>query len=366
MSAAEEGELDYTLSTYEGWRKRAYQSHREKPPALTIAEINALTPQERVRYNNARHVWHANLGPFITPQMSDVCADLDMIVQSNRQDGDKVRSSPVLDAPPGMGKTTLVAHYAAGFHREQIELYGATTKAGHDRVPVAMVSLAGRTTMRGFNSMLCGFYAHPAANRGSAVELGRRASLCARETETRLIIVDDVHFLNPHTTDGREVANFFKWMATEFQATIIFVGVGLEKRGLFTEGLSATDAYLAQTARRWTRLPLPSLEVSDEASRANLRNLLLGVEDSLVLAKKYRGMLADDLLDYVDARCTGSIGSLFTLIMRGCHKAITTGSECLSRSLLDTVKNDSAAEQARLKLEAAVAHGHAGADSLRK
>ncbi|MEV6588432.1 hypothetical protein [Streptomyces acidicola] len=82
--------------------------------------------------------------------------------------------------------------------------------------------------------------------------------------------------------------------------------------------------------------------------------MLLALEQRLVLADKHPGMLADDLSDYLFARSTGHIGSLMTLINRGCQRAIRNGEERLSRSLLDEVKNDEASEKARQELEAAL------------
>ena len=233
-------------------------------------------------YNDQRSVWHANLGPYLTPEMLDVTDQLDLIVQSNRQDGDRVRSAAVLDAYPGLGKTTLVVHYGARFHQDQMDMYGPTTATGSDRIPVAYVRLTSNTTMRSLNSMLCHFYAHPAADRGNATVLGARASQRALDSATRLIIVDDVHFLDMKRQDGREVANHFKWLANEFAATFLFVGVGIAERGLLTEGLSTRVQY-AQTARRWTRTSLSPFGIEDAAGRKTWRSLLLAIERDIVL-----------------------------------------------------------------------------------
>ena len=80
---------------------------------------------------------------------------------------------------------------------------------------------------------------------------------------------------------------------------------------------------------------------------ARLRQLLLTIERFVVLAEKRPGMRADELPDYLFARSTGHIGSLMTLINRGCHRAVREGSERLSKKLLDRVPIDIAAEQAR-------------------
>ena len=72
-------------------------------------------------------MWHANLGPISTPQMMAFQADLDEIVEANRQDGDKVKGAAVLDAYPGLGKTTAAVTFGRSFHRRQIDLYGPST-----------------------------------------------------------------------------------------------------------------------------------------------------------------------------------------------------------------------------------------------
>ncbi len=135
------------------------------------------------------------------------------------------------------------------------------------------------------------------------------------------------------------------------------IGVGLENRGLFDEGNIYQNAVLAQTGRRTTRLGMAPFLISTDDGRTNWRNTLLAIEQRLVLAGKYPGMVADDLSDYLFARSTGHIGSLMTLINRGCHRAIRTGAERLDATLLDQVKNDAAAEKGRQELQMALSQG---------
>ena len=355
------GERDFNLAFNEGWSAMVASPKRVQPALLSAKQISALTQRERLRYNDARSVWHANLGPYLTPDMLGVMDELDTIVQSNRQDGDRVRSAALLDAYPGLGKTTLAVHYGVQFHREQLEIHGPETAAGNPRIPVAYIRLTSNTSMRSLNAMLCRFYAHPSADRGNATLLGARASECARVAETRLIIADDVHFLDMQRRDGREVANHFKWLANEFAVTFMFVGVGMAERGLLTEGLGVDKAQYAQTARRWTRTSISPFSLQSAEDRKTWRRLLLAIERDLVLANKYPGMLADDLADYLFARSTGHFASLMALIKRGCFRAIKTGDERLTQTLLDGIRNDVASEQARVNLESMMRSGHLSA-----
>ncbi|MFE1907624.1 hypothetical protein ACFW96_28695 [Streptomyces gardneri] len=147
--------------------------------------------------------------------------------------------------------------------------------------------------------------------------------------------------------------------ANEFPVTLIKVGVGLADKGLFSEGEALGEIVLAQTGRRTTRLDMPPFAIDTENGRLQWRQLLLALEQRIVLTDAYPGMLADALSDYLFTRSTGHIGSLMTLINRRCQRAQRTGTERLTRDLLDQVRNDEAAEQARRELEYAFRAGKA-------
>jgi hypothetical protein len=90
--------------------------------------------------------------------------------------------------------------------------------------------------------------------------------------------------------------------------------------------------------------------VTNDKHRVEWRNMLLALEKRIVLCRKFPGMLADELSDYLYIRTTGHIGSLMTLLNRGCQRAARTGAELLDEDLLDQVKLDAAAERARKAL----------------
>jgi hypothetical protein len=351
-------ERQHQLTTKEGWQERVLAGRRQAPAQLSHDEFAALAQPLKRRYDEARKVWHANLGPILTPQMASISDELEELVDSNRQDAGKVKPSAVLDAWPGLGKTTLVTSFAAELYRNDIELRGPVTADGHERIPVAYISLTSSTTMRTLNSMLCNFYGHPGAHTGNAQRLADRATRCIRDCGTRLVVIDDVHFLDLNRRNDREVANHFKWLATQFPVTFIFVGVGIQERGLLNEGKAASGVVTSQTARRWTLLTLEPFEVRTAAGRSTWRDLLLTIERDLRLTKKWPGMIADDLAAYLYARSTGHFASLMSLITRGCRRAVTTGEEALTQDLLDGVRADSAAESGRSTLEQAFEAGN--------
>ncbi len=100
-------------------------------------------------------------------------------------------------------------------------------------------------------------------------------------------------------------------------------------------------------------LSLDPFEIRTQAGQRTWRQLLLGIERDLVLAGAWRGMIAGDLTEYLFARSTGHFASLMSLISRGCYRAVRTGAESLTAGLLDEVRIDQAAEDARGQLQAA-------------
>jgi hypothetical protein len=354
------GDGRMVLARKEGWLEYVQAPPRTPPDRLGRHALTRLGPAARSEYDLARRGWHANIGPLKTPQMAAVHEDLWEIIDSNMHDGDKVKGAAAIDAFPGLGKTTTALTFARQFHRREAGGPGSLTPDGNEHLPVCRVSLAAGTTIKALNQAILGFYAHPATGRygrSTTGQLGSQALDCILSCATRLVVVDDVHFLDMRRRDGIEVSNHLKWLASEFPVTFLFAGVSLRERGLMSEGMTAAEQASAQTARRWTRLTLDPFTISDEPGRRQWRSLLLAIEKHLILADAHPGMLADDLAGYLFARTTGHIGSLMTLVNRGARRAVRRGGEALTAELLDAVKIDEAAEQARAQIQAALDGG---------
>jgi len=135
----------YTLTRLPGFLHLVDAPPRAQPPHPCTTDLAALSAADRLRYNDSRAVWHANLGPIRTPQLLDLHEHLAEIVEANRQDGDKNKPAALVDAYPGLGKTTAVLDYAKGYHQQQITLRGDTTRDGHRRVAAIYIALSRNT-----------------------------------------------------------------------------------------------------------------------------------------------------------------------------------------------------------------------------
>jgi AAA domain len=354
----EGSDRQYSPTRLAGWLQIVQGPERVQPARHGRGELAAMSRQALARYNDDRAVWHANIGPIRTPQLTGLLEDLAEIVESNRQDGDKAKPAALVDAYPGLGKSTAVREYGRALYLDQLDKRGETTASGDRRVPVIYVALTGNTQIRGLNAAICRFYGLPVS--GDADTLAERAVDAVLSLNTIAFIVDDVHFLagaSGTAVSATRMANQLKYLANVFPVTLIHVGVGVQQRGILREGLSPSEQLLAQFGRRTTPLTLAPFQVDDEQGRVQWRTLLLTIESKLVLADKYPGMLADDLPDYLFARSTGHFASLMALVNRGCLRAVRSGHERLDTTLMDKVKNDAAAEENRQQLVAAIEAG---------
>lgn len=333
-----------TLSRKEGFRSVVESPPRQQPPTLTMRELESLDTGQRAVYNRQRGIWHANFRTIKTPQLLELNEDVADIVASNQHDGDKAKGAIGIEAPAGVGKTSALLDFAGQFHRETISEFGRCTEAGDERWPVCRVGMTGNTGLRDFNRAMLNFYNHPGTRSGTAAEFAFRSLDCVLSCETKLLIVDDLHFLKQRTTSV-EISNQFKYISNEFPLTIIFIGIGLKQRGLYSDGDYA-DGILGQSGRRITPLVMRSFDIDTPEHLKEWQHLLITLERRIVLANKERGMLTEHW-DLLFERTSGRIGPLTTLINRACHRAVRTGTEYLDEEALRRVPMDAASEQQR-------------------
>ncbi|MBE1515193.1 TniB family NTP-binding protein [Nesterenkonia halotolerans] len=334
---------DFDMAYKEGWNTFAELGPREPLPILSHADLQTLGDDELEDYNEARAVWNANPPAVHTAQLKDAFRVLDQVMASNYRDGDRLRGSAVIDAKPALGKTTIATRYARAFHQRSLRRHGITTPEGHQRIPVAFIPVDAGTTLKGLNQKLLSFYGHPGANRASTSRLAALAVDCVRSCQTKLIVFDDVHFIDYKHRRGQEVSNHFKGLANEMPATFIFVGVNLKAKKFFDEGLLGEDAAFAQTSRRATRISVSPFRSTSTSGMRAWCDVLGAFERHLMLLHKKPRMLTDLANELFD-KTSGSIGSLTNILDRASLHAIASGEESINAATIAAVTGDNAAE----------------------
>ena len=336
-----------TLSRKEGFQAKAEAPKREQPELLTTRQLAALSTDARREYNEQRNLWHANLPTISTSQLLELREDLTDIVASNQHDGDKAKGAIAIEGSAGIGKTFATLDFAYGYHNDQIAQHGRLTRDGNDdgrsAASVCRATPASRTSTE-----LLGFYNHAGIKRGTAVDFANRALDCVLSCETKLLIVDELHFLKQRTTSV-EISNQFKYISNEFPVTIIFIGIGLRQRGLYSDGTYA-DGILGQSGRTHRtpcRLREFTIDTPERRSGSGA-DWCWPSRSDVVLARKAPGHARRWLSYYLFERSSGRIGPLTTLINRGLpprdpHRRLNVS----TRNCSTGCRTDAASEQQR-------------------
>jgi hypothetical protein len=159
-----------------------------------------------------------------------------------------------------------------------------------------------------------------------------RTLTLARASDIRpLVAVDEIHNLDLATRTGAEASDTLKYFA-RIPATFVYAGIDLARTGL----LSGTRGQ--QIAGRFSMIRTGPFGHGEEWSA-----LVAALETSLRLHEHAPGTLTG-LADYLHRRTTGMIGSLLRLVRSAAIQAVLDGTERLTRTSLDTIGIDAAAE----------------------
>lgn len=331
------------LTVKEGWRRFVDDEPTQRPERFRLGDYRLLDERSRSAYDLERLRHAHGFGP-IRSLYADIHHTLERLVGSNELRGPGARHGAVLDGNPGNGKTTIASHFGRHYERRCRARYpDELTPEGHEYLPVIYVNVDALPTIKGLNRAILNFYGMEPSRHANARQLTQLVLECARHCRTSLIVIDDIHLLELRREADRDANNHLKRLANDLQATFLYVGVGLSRGGFMHEGLHGADAALAQISLRFKRLPVVALRRSSESERATWLGVLQVFERELVLLRAKDGELTGHA-GYLWGRAQGVIGSLTQLLTEAAAEAIDTGSERITRKLLDGIDIGYAAE----------------------
>ena len=146
------------------------------------------------------------------------------------------------------------------------------------------------------------------------------------------MICDELHNISLATRSGAEVSDTLKYFSERIPATFVYAGINLERDGLFT------GTRGQQIAGRFNSITTVAYPRTDD-----WRGIIATLEGTLRLHEHRSGTLVD-LDHYLHRRTGGMMGSLSQLVRGAAIEAILTGSEHITKPVLDTVEIDHAAQ----------------------
>lgn len=324
---------DDPLTTKEGWR-RFVDRQPEPPGPLDDPQLAGLSRPQRAIHDETRRDYHAELPLVNTPTIRQVLNTGRLLVQLNRHQI-SARRGLILSGASGTGKTTALTQLGRTHERAVRKRY----PDGRNRLPVVYVTVPPAATARMLAVEFARFYGLEFSPRANMPDIVNAVCATAAHTRIELVLVDEIHNLNLATRAGAEVSDQLKYFAERLPATFTYAGIEVEAQGLFA-GVRGR-----QIAGRFTLIGSTPFAYGTTEQRAAWRALVSTLETMLQLRQHVPGTLVS-LDEYLYRRTGGMIGSLSQLIRGAAILAIDDGTEQITRTLLDTIPVDYAAERA--------------------
>jgi hypothetical protein len=321
-------------TTLSAWRAFV-ATETDEPRILTLEQIDALSPEEKERFDEERIAWIGADTIVGTKDTRLISRHLDIVVARARGNSATANRVFALSGVAGLGKSTTALLEGKRLERR----VKASTSPGVNLVPVVYVVVPPGCTPKELMRTFANFLNMPYLTGDTAQIMADRIVEILASQHTRLVIVDEVHNLVSSKIHGVQAASTLKVFAERLNAAFFYCGIDLLNTDLFR-------GVIGQQTRARTKLyDLQPYTIGTAQARDAWRSLILGIEAMLPLADHTPGSLvAQDM--YLYQRTGGSIGSLRGLLGDAAIAAIIDGVERIDRALLDDTLTDHSATDA--------------------
>lgn len=328
------------IITYQDWRTFLSRPVPERPVLPKRKVWKSWSEEQREQFNRSRHEYHAGFPPIATPALQHFHRQMLTQIWKNMDGDDGACVGGLLDGLGTLGKTTIIKSLGKRFETEFARKHPAEDPEQQDLViPVAFVSMSAKATPKDLSLRLARYYnlPLPRSTKGiTKIDVTSAVVESARNHGTQVIMVDEAHFINIQTEQGKLANDHFKDLMNETGATFVFAGI--DCRSLLFEGMKNTSRSQLAGRMIYQRID-PMTQDAEEWT-----GVLTDLEQLLVLGNLPPGLLSVNFHDYLYQRTGGSIGSLLNLIRKAARVAIDTGEEAITEMLLNDIEIDSNAE----------------------
>lgn len=330
----------------EGWQQLLRQETTQQQ-WLTPQQYNDLDSRSQREYNISRNQHHIRLDAIRTTQMSGA---LDALWQrfSTLQGGSRVaRPGMMISGPANAGKSTALIEFGREVelglrHETQRPLHGVDEDPyrlphGAEYLPVCYFSLTDQVVSALSNAVRFYNPSLPVTRKYSRSDLLTMLTDYIHECRTSIILMDQVQLLKNAAVGAQAVSDALKDLMDACPSTMLAgAGIGLEKLRIFTDGYAPEDEDLAQTGSRFALYPMKPYRIDTPEDRKDWLRLLATVDQHLILHNKQDKDLLI-LSEHIYNRTGGLTGVVMPLLRTAANKAIETGTERVTKDILDSV-----------------------------
>jgi len=230
---------DASPTTWELFRRFA-----DEPPLVPPA------PGDPPRSVEERLAYHSRFVTVRTPAVVKTLLEVRTLMALGRYQRATARPSLIVTGPPTTGKTTTLLEVGRTCHLAE------QARAGHgaSQVPVAYLLVPPGASAKALALEFARYLGIPVSGRMTQAQIAASVCHTYNTAGVRLVMIDEIHRLNPRTSTGSEAADFLKDLTERISATFVYAGIDVTATALFT---GTAGAQLAGRAGLIDCDPLP-------------------------------------------------------------------------------------------------------------
>ncbi|GGU24934.1 hypothetical protein GCM10010259_14250 [Streptomyces daghestanicus] len=318
-------ELSWPLTTWQGWHHFA-----------TTAPVSPPQPGDPPRSTDERLAYHSAFVTIRTPAISQLTTQVRTLMILGRHQQTTARPSLIVTGPAAAGKTTALLNVGRACHLAHTRKNPPPPGSAHATAPVAYVLVPPGATAKTLITEFARYLGIPVTTRMTQTQITDAVCHTYTHAGVQLVLIDEIHRLNPRTTTGAQTADLLKDLTERLAATFVYAGINVTDTPLFS---GTRGAQLAGRATLITCGPLPARH----GTHRPFRDVITDIENALDLHHHKPGTLPRHA-PYLHQRTAGRIGSLTRLIRQAAITAIHDGTERITKTTLDAVQLDHLAE----------------------
>ncbi|NYE39003.1 ATP-binding protein [Streptomyces fulvorobeus] len=293
-------------------------------------------PGDPPRSTEERLAYHSSFVTIRTPAIHTLAAQVRTLMILGRHQQTTARPSLIVTGPAAAGKPTALLNVGRTCHLAHTRKNPPPPGSAHTAVPVAYVLVPPGATAKTLITEFARYLGIPITARMTQTQITEAVCHTYTQAGIQLVMIDEIHRLNPRTTTGAQTADLLKDLSERLPATFVYAGINVTDTPLFT---GTRGAQLAGRATLVDCGPLPARH----GKREPFRDVITDIENHLDLQQHKAGTLPRHA-PYLHQRTAGRIGSLTRLIRQAAITAIHAGTERITKTTLDTIRLDHLAE----------------------
>ncbi|MGP8296386.1 TniB family NTP-binding protein [Streptomyces inhibens] len=224
----------------------ALRHNRPRHPAPTDDPPRSL--EERLAY-------HSAFVTIRTPAISTLATQVRALMVLGRHQQATARFFLIVTGPAAAGKTTALLRVGRACHLAHTRKTPAPPGSAHAAVPVAYVLVPPGATAKTLITEFARYLGIPTTTRMTQTQITDAVCHTYTQVGVQLVLIDEIHRLNPRTTTGAQTADLLKDLTERLPSTFVYAGINVTDTPLFT---GTRGAQLAGRATLITCGPLPA------------------------------------------------------------------------------------------------------------